>query len=134
VGWWVHQFKISVRRDEGYGPVSVEMREMHTLVEIHILHHSIAPFPVLCGIRAWRCNKEKKSGWPNSNLKHYIHLCALDLNLTRSLSRPNKIVHTNQQSNLQASCQSVFPLCQHHPNKGQQKNKNCLHQLTIKFM
>jgi len=27
-----------------------------------------------------------------------------------------KIVHTNPQSNLQASCQSIFSLSQHHPS------------------
>jgi len=28
-----------------------------------------------------------------------------------------KIIHTNQQSNLRASCQSIFSLCQHHPTQ-----------------
>jgi len=27
-----------------------------------------------------------------------------------------KIIHTNQQSNLRSSCQSIFSLCWHHPN------------------
>jgi len=28
-----------------------------------------------------------------------------------------KIIRTNRQSNLQASCQSIFSLCRHHPSK-----------------
>jgi len=28
-----------------------------------------------------------------------------------------KIVRTTQQSNLRGSCQSIFSLCRHHPNK-----------------
>jgi len=31
-----------------------------------------------------------------------------------------KIVHTNRQSNLWASCQSIFSLCQHHPSHAYQ--------------
>jgi len=35
-----------------------------------------------------------------------------------------KIVHSNQQSNLSVSCQSIFSLCWHHPiDEGQQKMK-----------
>jgi len=30
-----------------------------------------------------------------------------------------KIVHTNQQSNLRASCQSIFSLSWHHPSQWQ---------------
>jgi len=37
-----------------------------------------------------------------------------------------KIVRTNQQSNLRGSCQSIFSLCQHHPNEGQQKKSDSM--------
>jgi len=32
-----------------------------------------------------------------------------------------KIVRTNRQSNLRGSCQSIFSLCWHHPNRGTTK-------------
>jgi len=48
-----------------------------------------------------------------------------------------KIVCTNQQSNLQASCQSIFSLSQHHPNQPQPQNqlicqRNSIQNLSIK--
>jgi len=42
-----------------------------------------------------------------------------------------KIVRTNQQSNLGASCQSIFSLCRHHPTRQWPENQIWLKEISF---
>jgi len=83
---------------------------------------------------------DKGLGWRQDNGNRSNQESKFDFLATRKclvkIDEPQqkiKIIRTNRQSNLRASCQSIFSLCRHHPNKGQQKNKIHAHQQTIKF-